>query len=159
MGSSGPNKNSHIKNMNKLLLNKGLEKLICIIKNKGYGFLCQLPVPNSKILLPVLITSSSIIGKNEIENEKKVEFILNDKQYSISIDDSRKRYINEEKYNITIIEIKKDDGFQTELFLKLEDDDKFSPKEINSNDSIGGIKYNNKEKNYEFVSLDKKKNK
>jgi len=153
MGCTTFTEKDDTKEINKLLINKGFDKIIFNTKNGGNGFFCQLAIPDSKALLPVLITSSNIIGKNEIENQKKIEFWLNNTLYNISIDDSRKTFINEEKYNITIIEIKSEDGFETDSFLEIENDQNFSINKIKLNNSIGIIKKNNKDKKFEFKKL------
>ena len=71
MGCTGIWEKKEKEQYNKLLINKGFEKLIFTTKNKGNGILCKLSIPDSKKLLPVLITSSDVIGKNEVENQKK----------------------------------------------------------------------------------------
>ena len=100
-------------------INKQMKYCICKIKsdkNFGTGFFCRIN-PNqmkdnnySYNYFPVLITSNQILGKNEISYGKCIDFSIDDESYSykIIIDDSRFTYIDE-LYNITIIEIKKED--------------------------------------------------
>jgi len=77
----------------------------------GTGFLCKIPFPDSLHLLPVLITNSKILEKDDIFNGKKINFSLksNKEKISIFIDDNRKIYKGK-KYDIAIIEIKEEDG-------------------------------------------------
>ncbi len=61
--------------------------------------------------------------------------------------------INEDKYNLSIVEIKREDSF---LEIEIENLEK-----LDKNDSIGLIIYNNKEKKFEFknIKIKKKANK
>ena len=106
MGCTGTKLEDREKNR---LVNTGLEKALVNIScqgKKGYGFLCKLLVPDSATILPALITSTLLIGKKEIEELKEISFNLENENYTIKIDDQRKTYINEDKYNVAIIEIK-----------------------------------------------------
>jgi len=90
-----------------------LENCICQIykKNgrKGTGFFCKIIFQNK--LLPVLITNNHILGEKDIKNNEIIEFKMynniekRNKEISIKIDNSRRRYTNSE-IDITIIEIK-----------------------------------------------------
>ena len=90
-----------------------LENCICQIyqKNggKGTGFFCKILFQNK--LLPVLITNNLVLNEKDIQNNEIIELTMynyiekNNKDISIKIDNSRKRYINSE-IGITIIEIK-----------------------------------------------------
>ena len=90
-------------------------KCICKIyindKKKVTGFFCNIINNHSKELLPVLITNNSLFNKNDEESEKtiKISFYDNEnlKQKEIKIENKRKVYTSE-KYDITIIEIKKE---------------------------------------------------
>ena len=87
------------------LINSGFEQALAYIENKntkGFGFLCKLPLPNSDKILPALITTTDLIGKNEIEVSKQIKFKLENSSHTLTINDERKTYINEEKYKIVI---------------------------------------------------------
>jgi len=99
-------------------INSQMEKCICKIKinddkdNKyGTGFFCNIPFPDYSNLMPVLITSNNILGEKEIIPGNKINLLINDDSYSYTIhfDDSRLTYTNKD-YDITIIELKKDDN-------------------------------------------------
>ena len=106
---------------------KKAEKCICIInKNKGGtgpGFLCNIPFPNNNNLLPVLITSINTLGKNDINDGKRIDIFLNNDSlsYTIMIDKNRKKYTNSRSFGITIIEIKKEDGLDIDLFFEIDE--------------------------------------
>ena len=108
------------------LIQKQMEESICKIsknnKNKGTGFFCKIPFPDYKHLLPVLITNNNVLGKNDINEGRQIDISLNNDNeiYKIMIDD-RKKYINSRSFNITIIEIKKDDGLDFDNFLEIDE--------------------------------------
>ena len=71
---------------------------------KGTGFFCKIPILNNH--LPILITNNHILNEKDIENNKKIELIINNEVKKIKIDNSRKKYTNpDENIDITIIEI------------------------------------------------------
>ena len=98
----------------------GMEKLICKIEcnngSYGTGFFCKLIF--GEYFLRVLITTNNVLNKNDIEICKKIKFSIDNEKiyYEIFIDEFRKIYINE-KYNITIIEIKQNDNLQQISFF------------------------------------------
>ena len=102
------------------------EKSICKIKCKnegnGTGFFCVIPFPDKFNLLPVLITNNHVLLKEDISKGKIIKFSINNEKqfFEISIDSSRKTYTNE-KYDITIIEIKKTDNFNVSDFLEIDE--------------------------------------
>ena len=93
-----------------------MENCICQIypkKGNGTGFFCKIPFPNENNLLNVLITNNHILDEEAIKNNKKIEFIMFNKEKKIKkeiiMDESRKRYTfknEKEGIDITIIEIK-----------------------------------------------------
>jgi hypothetical protein len=126
MGSSGDQKTKlkKIKTINTEVKNGQFNNKICEIKKgdvSGLGFFCKIESPNSKDITPVLITSYDLIGYSEILT-KKIEFTLNNKTYNLNFDDSRKYYFDEELYNTTIIEIKKEDNLDIDSFFEIEMD-------------------------------------
>ena len=90
-----------------------MENCICKIYKKGgtaTGFFCKIPFNND--FLPVLITNNHILDDKDLDNNNIIELSINGKtKIKITIDDSRKKYTNSEKnIDITIIEIKPEDG-------------------------------------------------
>ena len=146
MGISGSKKNEEGEK-NKLV-NSGFEKAIVYIGNKGnkgIGILCRLSLPKSSSSLPALITTTDLIGKNEIEVSKKISFILEKSLHTITINEGRKTYINEDKYKIVIIEIKSEDNLNMNAFFDIEEKNK-----IEKNGFIGVMTNNEKEKYLEY---------
>ena len=93
-------------------------------KGTGTGFLCKIPFPDSFTLLPVLITNYHILAKKDIIEGNKIELNFNneEKKIILTIDNSRKIYTSDEKeYDITIIEIKHNDGIDMQNFLDVDD--------------------------------------
>ena len=93
---------------NKLILSQ-LEKCICNIEKldgiKGTGFLCKIPYPDQFKLLPVLITNNHILNRDDIEVNKTIKIIIDNKVKYIKLGE-RKAYSNaKENIDITIIEI------------------------------------------------------
>ena len=119
------------------LIKEEYQKIACTVKchNKfyGIGFLCRLQIPYKMEEILTLITTSQTIGKIDIESNTNIEIYLisNKNLYNIIIDNSRKTYIDEEN-NITIIEIKKEDGINIDGLLKI--DDNISEKDIIQNE-------------------------
>ena len=104
------------------------QKSICRINSngeKGIGIFCKFPLPPTNDNSYVLIAHSKFIGSKEIFDQKKITFSLDDEddQKTLLIDDSRKVYINEEKYKITIIEIRDEDNIGKDYFSNVELDD------------------------------------
>ena len=105
---------------------KIIEKVICRIildKKTLNGFLCNIPFPDSKNLLPVLIINDNILENSSESSIQKINLTLYDdpnKIYSITIEEKRKIYIdNKENNKMTIIEIKDKDGLDIESFLEI----------------------------------------
>ena len=104
------------------------DKCICKIKlnEKGTatGFFCAIPFPDKFNRLPVLITNNHVLEGEDIIRGKIIKFSLNNEKlkYDIKIDKDRKKYTNE-KYDITMIEIKKDiDKINLDSFLDVDED-------------------------------------
>ena len=119
---------NHPNKMNKEQMKISVEQMencICRIKclegGQGTGFFLILPILNKwNSSLTALITNCHVLKKNEIMG-KTINFSINDGklEYEIKIDDSRKIYSNE-KYDVTIIEIKKEDGVKKNSFLEID---------------------------------------
>ena len=74
----------------------------------GTGFICRIPYPNELHKLPVLITCNHILEEDDIEPGKIIKLILNETEHKIKIDEKRKVYTDKE-YDITIIELDKEE--------------------------------------------------
>ena len=100
-----------------------MEKCICKIRtdNKyGTGFFCKIPYKSN--ILPVLITSNTIINENFFKKGEKIIISINNDEKIIYIDFNdlinRKKYTSK-IYGTSIIEIKEKDNINN--FLELED--------------------------------------
>ena len=135
-------------------------------QKKGIAFFCLIPFPDKYNLLPILITNYRVIKDSIFK--KKITFLLEDKNYEIELEYDRKVYLSE-KYDITIIEIRKEDGLDINTFLEIDENifkedsnnNLYIKKKIfllqNSKYSKGIIKYLNKDNfTFEYSSLPKK---
>ena len=101
-----------------------MEKDICKIKveKQGTGFFCKIPFPDKDHMLKVLITNNHIINEDILyKKDAKISiFIKEEKKYKeLNLNDRIKYTNKEEEYDITIIEIKENDGINN--FLELDD--------------------------------------
>ena len=108
-------------------------KIIKGDKSFGTGFLCKIPFESDLNLLPVLITCNHVLSNEDLEDGKQIKLIFDDKNIkTLFIDKSRKIYkSNADDYDITMIEIKNNDGFNPYNMLEIDYDIK---KEENLND-------------------------
>ena len=87
---------------------------ICKIKCKdgshGTGFFCNIQIGYNDYL-KVFMTNNHVLNSEDILPGQTIKFSINNdfKDYKILIDSKRKTYTNK-SYDVTIIEIKKDDG-------------------------------------------------
>lgn len=97
---------------------KQKESCVCKIKvnnSFGTGFFCNIPFLYEQTFLPVLITNNHVLGSNDINPNNYIYFSINDE---INSDDSFKILIGDRltftdpSYDITIIELKKNDGLR-----------------------------------------------
>ena len=100
-----------------------MEKNICKIKSEkeiGTGFFCKIPLSNNKKFLPLLITDSHIINKDLLNTkDAKINIKIEEDKNERAIDlNDRLKYLNE-KYNITIIELKERDNITN--FIELDE--------------------------------------
>ena len=104
------------------LMNFGEISVIKIKKQDCFssGFLCNIYFPDKKAL-PVLIANNHMLNENDIVVGKKIDFSLELEQnfHQIIIDDTRKVYTSR-IYDITIIEIKKNDGLDISSFFEVD---------------------------------------
>ena len=93
-----------------------------IIKEKstGTGFMCGIPYPNELHKLPVLITCNHILNEEDIKPGKIIKLMLNETEHIIKIDEKRKVY-TDKKYDITIIELDKEE-YSIEHLLDIDSD-------------------------------------
>ena len=102
------------------------ENCSCKIKLKdggsGTGFFSLIPFPDKTMKLRTLMTNHHVLGKSDIEIGKQIQFSINNekKQFNIVIDEKRKVYTNK-AFDITIIEIKKEDGIKDDSYLDIDD--------------------------------------
>ena len=100
-----------------------MKKKICkvILKdgNKGTGFFCNMPFPDKDHLLPSFITNNHLINEKYLKEEKEIMVKLNnDKVIKIIKLEDKIKYTNKD-YDITLIEIKKED--EIDDFLEIDD--------------------------------------
>ena len=86
-------------------------------KFSGTGFFCSVPFPDESNKLRLLITSYSVLGKDELIPGKYIKLVFYDNSFKIiKINKNRKIYIsNELKHNITIIELNKNDEIDNNM--------------------------------------------
>ena len=145
MGCSGTSEEKIEKN---ILINTGLEKSIVFFKNKGsksLGFLCKINFRDSKDYVAALITTTDSIGKIELEEAKQIYFFTEDSVHSIRMVRQRGTYINEDRFNVVIIQIVEEDNLNINSLFEIEENDI-----ISQNSFIGVINKNNEEKNLEY---------
>ena len=100
-----------------------MEKNICKVKSdkeKGTGFFCKIPLSTNEKFLHLLITDSRIINKDLLNTKyAKINIKIEEDKNERAIDlNDRLKYINE-KYNITIIELKERDNITN--FIELDE--------------------------------------
>ena len=123
-------------------------KIINQKEGYGTGFFCLIPFPDKLHPLPTLITNNHVLNESDIEIEKIIKFSSEEKEYQILIDNQRKCYTNKKEYDTTIIEIKPDDGINSNKFLELDEEIfNINAKEIFSNSSVYIMHYPNGKEN------------
>ena len=127
---------------------KQKEKCVCKIKNNnnsfGTGFFCNIPFPDYLNFLPVLITNNHVLGINDITPNSSITISINDETsendiYKIIIGDNRLTY-TDPFYDVTIIELKKDDKLAI-LGLEVDYDEYEAPLEQFKKNQIYLIHY------------------
>ena len=105
---------------------KQMENSVCRINcndiGHGTGFFCKIILNDdwNSLSINVLMTNSHVLDKNDILPGKKINISLNNEELQILIDDFRKTYTNS-LYDVTIIEIKQNDGIKKSSFLEIDD--------------------------------------
>ena len=131
-----------------IIIIKQMKESVCKIygsKLNGTGFFCKIQnikYGNTSILY-VLITNNHILGEEDIKSNKKIKISLNNgnRIIEIIIDNSRKAFTSK-IYDITIIEMKENDGIEKDSFIEIDKDiykDNF--REIYKNKSIYLLHY------------------
>ena len=110
------------------IITKQMEESVCQIYGthlKGTGFFCA--IQNMKVwnpsLLYALMTNYHVLGEEDIRFNKKIKISLNNgkKYLEIIIDNSRKIFTSQ-IYDVTIIEMKQNDGIKSDSFLEIDKD-------------------------------------
>ena len=92
----------------KIYLNNGI---------KGTGFFCKINLPKKNTKLNVLITNNHIIDEKIIEGKEEITIKINNKSCKLKLDNRIIYTKNKnDKYDITIIEIKKGDEINCDYF-------------------------------------------
>jgi V8-like Glu-specific endopeptidase len=112
----------------KTILNQMIN-CICKIKLKGVngtGFFCAIHLENINQIY-CLITNNHVLNEDYYRNNTKINLLLNDEEKVVvlNLEKKRKTFFHE-KYDIALIEVKKDDGINN--FLEL-DENIFKEKE------------------------------
>ena len=100
--------------------NKKFENYICKINGKEQGLLCKIKNNENKNFIYVLIANADSLKEEDISIGKNIQLNLYEKNYNINIDSERKIYINKDKYNLGIIEIKGNDNIDTKTFIEID---------------------------------------
>ena len=107
------------------IIEQSKNNILKIINQKeevGTGFFCLIPFPDKLNLLPTLITNNHVLNESDIEIGKIIKFSSEEKEYQIEIDNHRRCYTNKEEYDTTIIEMKLEDGINSNKFLEVDED-------------------------------------
>ena len=109
-------------NKDKSFLEK-IRKYFCIIQNENkkeysIGILCKI-FPFENKILPLIITNSKILKNNNINESKKINLNFDKNNIELYIDNSRIIHFDQ-KYDIAIIEINKEDNIKMDNFLEIE---------------------------------------
>ena len=83
---------------------------------EAIGFFCKIPIPKKDNMLSILITNNNILNDEILNKEDEKIIIINIKEEKEIKLSHRRKYISKE-YNITIIEIKKEDKIDNYLEL------------------------------------------
>ena len=129
------------------IIKEKMEKSICKIKcpkqGFGTGFFCKIPFPNEFNLLPVLITNNHVLNESDIMIGNSFIFSLkNNKLVSQLFFNNERRTYTNKLYDITILELKQNDGLSGYSFLEIDDNVfKDNPNNYYPNKSIYIVHY------------------
>ena len=132
------------------ILCENMANKICFIFSRdkvGTGFFCNFRYFHN--IMNVLMINYHLLDEKDLLIDKKINFFItdkygNDKRYKILMDESRKIYTNKE-YDITIIEIKKEDNIDNISFFDIDNRIFENPIEIFLNEQIFMLYYYNKD--------------
>ena len=125
------------------------ENILCKINGKDLGFLCKIQKQDNNFTY-ILITNTIVLKEEEITNGKNIKLSLKEKNYNINIDEERKIYIDKDKYNIIIIEIKEIDLLDLKTFIEID-----TSSEIKDNKEIYLLNKLNNKINYSKGTMEK----
>jgi len=110
-----------------LLLNTGFEKAIAFFfekeGTKSLGFLCKINLSDSKTYVAALKTTTDTIWKNSLEEAKQISFFIEDSKHTIEMVGRWGTYINEDRFNVVIIQILEEDNLNINSFFEIEEND------------------------------------
>ena len=94
-------------------------KIYCKDGSHGTGFFCKITKDWND--LRVLMTNNHVLNINDIQPEQTIKFTLDNdyKEYNILIGNERRTYTNE-TYDVTFIEIKKEDKLDEKSFFEID---------------------------------------
>ena len=99
-----------------------MKNSVCKIYNNGNGTGFFTKIPYKSKLLPVLITNSHVIKKEDILNDKIISLSFNNEEITKKIKLNRNRLIyTNEKLDVTIIEIIENKDYFNNNYLELDD--------------------------------------
>ena len=103
------------------LIQKRICKIECQDEVRGLGFFCKVPNSDKTNYLKAMITTNGVLSKKDISNGKTIKLSLNEgsKTFEIKIENNRKAYTSEEN-DLTIIEIKDEDGLENNSFFEID---------------------------------------
>jgi len=90
---------------------------------KSLGFLCKINLSDSKTYVAALKTTTDTIWKNSLEEAKQISFFIEDSKHTIEMVGRRGTYINEDRFNVVIIQILEEDNLNINSFFEIEEND------------------------------------
>ena len=122
-----------IDDKDKEIVNNQLNNNICkiFINNKeiGIGFLCIIPYPDKLSPMPVIFIYSENIPKEDIITKKQINLKFNNNNKILPLNSIERKMFYYNDNNILILEIKKNENFNFNTFLEI-DDSKFDNNEF-----------------------------
>ena len=93
---------------------------IMIGNTQGSGFFCKIPFPDKNNMLPVFITNNHNINDNLLKDgSTEISYYIKKEKVLKKLKLKNRRTYTNEKYDVTIIEIKKEDNINN--YLELDD--------------------------------------
>ena len=110
-------------------LNNNIYKIYINNKEIGIGFLCIIPYPDKLSPMPVIFIYSENIPKEEIIKKKEINLKFNNNNKILLLNSIERKMFYYNDNNIIILEIKKNENFNFNTFLEI-DDSKFDNNEL-----------------------------